>query len=158
KLLLAMKQDPHSSLAVGAMAYYWEVTGNNLLADQYYRKAIVLNPSSGRAQNNYGVFLCRNKQYKKSEKYLLAAANDVKYVQTAASFENAGLCALGIPDDNRAITYFKKALAEDPNRPTSYYELAKLYKKHKMFSLAQQYYNRYKMIMNQNTQLKTFKY
>lgn len=143
KLLLAMQQNPKSATVLDAMAYFWEVTGNNTLADQYYQQAITLEPKSGRALNNYGAYLCRVKQYDLAEKYLLAAANEPNYIDSAAAMENAGLCELLVPNVTQAQVYFKKALQQDPDRSTSYYELARINYNQGNYNVAKQYLNGY---------------
>src|SRR3990167_8950290 len=47
---------PHYPLLWDAFAYYEELLGNIRIAEQDYRYAIQLNPHSGAAHNNYGVF------------------------------------------------------------------------------------------------------
>lgn len=114
KLLLALQQAPHSPIVLDALAYFWEVTGNSEEAKKYYAEAVDRAPHDGAALNNYGVFLCKQKQYSQAEKLLLKAANEENYLNTAKAYENAGLCALEIPDDKKAKAYFAKALQQDP--------------------------------------------
>ena len=76
--------------------------------------------------NNYGTFLCRQGEYKKAETYFLNAIKDVNYIHTAGAYENAGLCALEVPDLAKAKLYFTSALNQDPSRKESLYELAKI--------------------------------
>lgn len=126
KLLLAMEQEPNSADVNAAMAYYFEKTNEIPEAKKYYLKAISLSSSSGAQLNNYGTFLCRQGDYKKAETYFLRAVKDMKYVNTSAAYENAGLCALAIPDNDKAKLYFKSALDNDPSRKESLFELVKL--------------------------------
>lgn len=143
KLLLALQQNPHSITAVDATAYFWEVTGNGASADQYYRLAISLNPKSGQALNNYGTFLCRNKHYVAAKNYLLSAASQREYIDSAAALENLGLCELAAKHIEQAEKYFTEALQQDPNRSTSSYELAKLYYQKGDYYSAKQYLKEY---------------
>lgn len=126
KLLTAMEQEPESADVNAAMAYYFEQTSELEEAKKYYLKAIALSSNSGAQFNNYGTFLCRQGEYKKAESYFLKAVKDVKYVHTSGAYENAGLCALEVPDIEKARLYFSKALNQDPSRRESLYELAKM--------------------------------
>lgn len=126
KILLALSQAPESPLVNGAMAYFLERTGNISAAKNYYLKAMKFAPNGGAQMNNFGAFLCRQGHYEEAEEYFLKAANDVRYENTAGAFENAGLCAIEIPDYKKAETYFKKALQQDPARKSSLYELVKI--------------------------------
>lgn len=126
KLLLALSLAPKYPPAWYTMAYYWEVTGNTQKANDYYLRAIALAPKNGDSLNNYGTFLCHSGQAKQSIHYFLAAIKDPNYIETSAAYENAGLCALRIPDINQAKNYFSKALITDPNRDRSLFELASI--------------------------------
>lgn len=146
KLLLALQQNPNSPTVLDAMAYFWETTGNQALASKNYKKAIAIAPHSGRALNNYGAYLCRQKRYQLAENYLLAAANKPTYTDSAAAFENAGLCELAIPNDEKAKGYFTRAIEQDRNRPVSYFELARLNYRQGDCRLAKKYLKGYNKI------------
>ena len=126
KLLTALELAPDYPPALDAMAYYQEKTGNLNTAQHYYQKSLHESQESGTSLNNYGAFLCRNGQYPAAINYFIRATTDPKYLQVAGAYENAGLCALKIPDESAAIIYFEQALQEDPKRPTALLELAKL--------------------------------
>ena len=126
KLLLALRQAPHWPPALDAMAYYLEMTGDNALAQQYYKKALYFAPQEGRSQNNYGAYLCRTGQYSRAIDHFIKAVQDPNYIETAEAYENAGLCALKIPNNALAEQYFLKAIRLDPHRETSMLELAHL--------------------------------
>ncbi|HBD7125782.1 TPA: type IV pilus biogenesis/stability protein PilF/PilW [Legionella pneumophila] len=106
KLLTALEQQPDSADVNAALAYYFEQTKELEQAKKFYHKAITLSQNGGAQLNNYGAFLCRQGDYK-----------------------NAGLCAMAIPDHDKAILYFTKALNQDPSRKESLYELVKLQSK-----------------------------
>lgn len=123
KLLSALEQDSSSPDVNAAMAYYFEQTKELEQSEKYYLKAIALSSNSGAQLNNYGTFLCRQGLYPKAEPYFLRAVQDEHYVHTGGAYENAGLCALAIPDLDKAMWYFTKALNQDPSRRVSLYEL-----------------------------------
>jgi type IV pilus assembly protein PilF len=126
KLLTALKQEPTSAQAHAGMAYYFEQTNEISQAKKYYLKAISLSSDEGAQLNNYGTFLCRQGDYKTAEIYFLKAVKDMNYVHTAGAYENAGFCALAIPNNEKAQFYLTKALDQDPLRRESLYELVKL--------------------------------
>lgn len=143
KLLKALEQDPNSATTNGAMAYYLEVTANIPQADAYYRKAISFAEDKGPALNNYGGFLCRQKQYQNAEQYFLRAVAVPTYVRSSEAYENAGLCELKLPNIAKAKQYFQRALEQDPKRSSSLYELARLALEENQLTLAKQYLNQY---------------
>ncbi|HDU7970800.1 TPA: type IV pilus biogenesis/stability protein PilW [Legionella pneumophila] len=129
KLLTALEQQPDSADVNAALAYYFEQTKELEQAKKFYHKAITLSQNGGAQLNNYGAFLCRQGDYKNAETYFLKAVKDQNYVHTSGAYENAGLCAMAIPDHDKAILYFTKALNQDPSRKESLYELVKLQSK-----------------------------
>jgi type IV pilus assembly protein PilF len=126
KLLTALKQEPNSPDINAAMAYYLEQTNDLDAARKYYLKAISLSANSGAQLNNYGSFLCKQGEYKKADEYFIRAIKDTQYINTAGAYENAGLCALAAPENEKAKYYFKQALSQDPSKNTSLYEWVKL--------------------------------
>lgn len=143
KLLLATEQDPESVAAWNGMAYYMQTVGDNASADKAYQKALALKPKQGDTLNNYGVFLCQQGKPKAAINYFQDATHDPAYVTTAQAYENAGLCALKIPNSSLATTFFTKALANDPRLPTANLELAQLAWQNHDVTRAQYYLKRY---------------
>lgn len=151
KLLLAEQQAPGSLQAQGAMGYFLESTGNLTAADAYYRRALALNPRSGAAQNNYGTFLCRRGKYSEADQHFLLALQDPAYLNTAQVYENAGLCAMQIPDTDKAIGYFTQAITQDPKRAIAWLELGRISYQTKEYQLAQQYLDHYMQLVKEPT-------
>jgi type IV pilus assembly protein PilF len=116
KCLLALQQAPHWPPALNAMAYLYERTGDVERAEEYYKRALRGSSDQATTQNNYGAFLCRQARYETGVKYIIKAARDETYINAAKAYENAGLCAMQIPDKEKAIAYFKRALLLDPRR------------------------------------------
>lgn len=126
KLLLAEQQAPNNPAVHDAMAYFFERVGETSKAECYYQKAVQLMPRSGATQNNYGTFLCRQKRYQQALLHFQLAIADPSYLYSAQVYENAGLCALRIPDHQAAIAFFKRALQQNPNNRRVLFEMAKL--------------------------------
>ncbi len=151
KLLLALTQAPHIPEPWYAMGYFLETTGNKEEAQEYYVKAIKIAPSRGDVQNNFGTFLCRQGRYEDSIQHFMLAVKDPDYISPADAYENAGMCALKIPNHPLADQYFALALKQDPNRPISYLNLAEMdYKKGDMTS-ARKNLNHFDAISPPNT-------
>lgn len=128
KLLLALEQGPNIPEPWYSMAYFLEATGNKDDASIYYQKAISVAPTRGDAQNNYGTFLCRSGEYRAAVEHFMLAVKDPTYLDPADAYENAGLCALKIPDKAMASKYFSQALQQDPSRTVSERKLRDLNK------------------------------
>lgn len=143
KLLLALEQAPQWAPAQDAMGYFLMQTGDAEGAEKYFQAALAIDPKNGAANNNYGSFLCRNKRYAEAEQHFLTAVHDPSYVNMADAYENAGLCALEIPDVDKAEKYLQKASLEDPNRASTFYDLCKLYFNKEDYNKANDYLARY---------------
>jgi type IV pilus assembly protein PilF len=126
KLLIALQEAPNIPETWYSMGYFLETTGNKAEAQKYYLKAIDLAPSRGDTHNNYGTYLCRIGNYKASIQQFVMATEDPDYLNSGAAFENAGYCALKIPDKTLAKMYFTKAVEHDPSRSASASELGYL--------------------------------
>ena len=129
KLITAVDLAPNDPDVNMAMGYFLEKTGDLPRARAFYKKALTSAPNSGVQLNNYGTFLCRTGHYKQAEIYFLKAVNELHSIHSAGAYENAGLCAAAIPDDKKAIYYFKKALEQEPNRKQSLAEIARIERK-----------------------------
>lgn len=143
KILLATVQDPESVAAWNSMAYYMQTVGDNAAAEKAYQKALALKPNQGDTLNNYGVFLCQQGKPKAAISYFQEATQDPAYVTTAQAYENAGLCALKIPNSSLATTFFTQALANDPKLATPNLELAQIAWQNHDVTRAQYYLKRY---------------
>jgi type IV pilus assembly protein PilF len=143
KLLLALEEAPHWPPSLDAMAFYLEITGESGQADDYYRQAIRRAPHDGSSHNNYGTYLCRKGEYALAIDQFMRAVKDPLYLDTAKAYENAGLCALKMPNDTLANQFFIKALRLDPRRDTSMLELANLRLKASHFEEGNRYITTY---------------
>ncbi len=146
KLNRAMKLAPELPEAHYGMAFYFDKVGEVEAAKKAYKHAIALHPKGGIEHNNYGTFLYRQKEYRAAEKEFLKALKDPEYTNAAQAFENAGLCVLEIPDQARAIQYFKSALSHDPKCFKALLELAYIEYFNKNVETAMHYYSQYTQI------------
>jgi type IV pilus assembly protein PilF len=110
EFLSAQKLNPADPAAWYGMAYLNEILGELSEAEKYYKHAINVSPQDGPAHNNYGVFLYKEKCCDLALKHFLLAIKDPAYLDTAATYENMGLCALKMLNKQLADEYFHKAL------------------------------------------------
>jgi type IV pilus assembly protein PilF len=61
KIQLALTEAPHDPLVLDSMGYYYEKTGESELANKYFLGALLYNPDSKAARDNYKAFLYRNR-------------------------------------------------------------------------------------------------
>lgn len=143
KLKRALEQDPNSIAAHHYLAELYKALNNHELAEEHYKKALRLDSNDPAIQNNYAVFLCDRKRYEEAEKHFLQATKISSYRHPEEAYENAGLCALRIPDTKRAETYFRRALEINPLLPNALYQMALLSFNAQQFLPARAFIQRY---------------
>ena len=138
--------NPEDAAAQHSIALAYQQYGRPELADKHYLLALDLDGENGLINNNYGGFLCREKRYAESVKYFDTAVNDIKYATPSRALENAGLCALRIPDNKMAETYFRRAVKINQQLPVSLLELAKLSLLNKKYLSVRAFLQRYENV------------
>jgi len=126
KLEKALQQDPKLAMAHHYIAELYRQTGDYEQAGKHFERALKLDPRDPLLQNNYGVFLCDQKRYKEADERFLKIAAMPTYKHPDEAYENAGLCALRIPDLVKAEKYFRQALEINPRLHSSLYQMAQL--------------------------------
>lgn len=152
KFLTALDSAPSLPEAWYSMGYFLEVTGNKEEADFHYARAVSLAPQRGDTQNNYGTYLCRAGDYRGAIQHFKLAIQDPTYLDIAGAYENAGLCAMHIPDIKLAAQYFNQAISQDPHRPVSLINLAELNFKLGRYQAARENLDQYLLIAPSTSQ------
>ena len=143
KLQHALKLNPDSPNANHFIAELYRKLGKNREAEEHYRKAMSLTPTDPMLLNNYGVFLCSQGRLEEAVKKFLAAVKQPFYKTPEVAYNNAGLCAMQIPDEAKAEEYFRSALRFNPRMPDALYELADLNFKQQKYLNARAFVQRY---------------
>ena len=143
KLLHALELNPDSASANNYIAELYRKLGKNNEAERHYRKALSLTPSDPMLLNNYGVFLCSQHHLEEALKRFQEAVKQPFYKTPEVAYDNAGLCALQIPDEAKAEEYFRTALRLNPRMPDALYELADLSYKQEKYLHARAFVQRY---------------
>lgn len=125
-LELAIKYAPNYYRTLNSIAYYYQLVGENNLAEQTYKKAMRESPKNSEVLNNYGAFLCRLGQYEKADEFFTRAIEQPKNYQVIDSLENAAICSLKSGNRAEAEHYFTRSLEYDPDRYFSLIQLSKL--------------------------------
>ena len=115
KLQKAIDADANYAPAHHSLALTYQEFGQMDLAEQHYRIALKLSPQDGGVHNNLGAFLCGLRRFEEGEAQFRAALLDPAYATPATALENAGLCALRIPNHDKAENYLRQALKVDAN-------------------------------------------
>lgn len=143
KLQKALEASPNNPKAHSSIALLYEQIGDNENANKHYRTALRLDPGDGATHNNYAVFLCRIGEYQQAEKHFLTAINSRGYRTQAGAYENLGVCALGIPDYEKAETYLRKSLQINPKMPLALLKMASISLEKKRYLSGRAYLQRF---------------
>ena len=142
----ALEFNPRSADVQFAMAYYYQLVGDNLRAEEYYETAIDLAPNNGDIANSYGAFKCQNGEYEKVKAYFFDAINNRLYANAAQTYENLALCAQSQGKLDEAIGYFQDALKHQPARGKSLFLLSELYTVSEQWELAESTLRKYERV------------
>jgi type IV pilus assembly protein PilF len=114
RLTLSTELDPKMAKAYSTLALTYEALDNERLATQSYEMAIKVAPRDFNVQNNYAVFLCRQRDFDGAKKYFEKAASAETNDFSERTLTNAGVCLLQKPDQEEAERLFRKALEIRP--------------------------------------------
>lgn len=142
----ALEFNPRSADVQFAMAYYYQLVGDNLRAEEYYETAIDLAPNNGDIANSYGAFKCQNGEYEKAKAYFFDAINNRLYANAAQTYENLALCAQSQGKLDEAIGFFQDALKHQPARGKSLFLLSELYTVSEQWELAESTLRKYERV------------
>ena len=142
----ALEFNPRSADVQYAMAYYYQLVGDNLRAEEFYKTAIDLAPNNGDIANSYGAFKCQNGDYEKAKAYFFEAINNRLYANAAQTYENLALCAQSQRKLDEAIGYFEDALQHQPARGKTLFLLSELYIVSQQWDLAESTLQKYQRV------------
>lgn len=120
----ASELNPKSIEGPLALAYYYQVVGDKLSAEKEYEKLLSSHSNDPDVLNNYGTFLCRNKNYDRADALFQRAVAQPSYLKMDSTYENAGLCAESAGKYDNALKYYRLALGYSPNNTNLMLELA----------------------------------
>ena len=122
----AIELSPNDPDAYLAMAYYYETVGDRISAEKTYQKLLSGHGNNPDVLNNYGTFLCRNKNYSDADEMFMRAVAQPRYLKMDDSYENAGICAVQAGQKAKATEYYRKALSYNPNKAKLLLALAQI--------------------------------
>ncbi|BFT29677.1 hypothetical protein D210916BOD24_08530 [Alteromonas sp. D210916BOD_24] len=142
----ALEFNPDSADVQYAMAYYYQLVGDDARAQGFYETALELAPNNGDIANSYGAFKCQLGEYESAKAYFFQAINSQRYANAAQTYENLALCAQSQGKIDEAINYFQDALKHQPTRVKSLFLLSELYVMTEQWGEASQTLQRYNKV------------
>lgn len=109
----SLKIDDSHADTLNSLGYIYSLDGKNLnQAKKLVEKALKLDPSNGAYLDSLGWIYFKKRQYKKAEKFLLEAVNNL---QDPAIFEHLGDLYIIFEDIEKAVEYYKAGLKMNPD-------------------------------------------
>lgn len=110
-------------------------------ADQYFKKAITLDPDFVQARNNYGVYLSQMDRYKEAAEQFEIAGATLGYEGRIGALENLGRTYLQLNDNPAAAKAFLRALDGNRSSIIAHIELVDLLLEQQRVQQAQRLYD-----------------
>jgi len=114
RLMGAVELDPKMAKGYSTLGLTYEALGNLRLATEAYENAIKAAPQDFDVQNNYAVFLCKQRDFDGAKKYFEKAASARTNDYAERTLTNAGMCLAQEPDLEEAEKFYRKALEVRP--------------------------------------------
>ena len=112
RILLA--SNPQNEVALNNLACLVEDMGRETEAETLYEKALVLNPDYVEARNNYGVLLCKRKQYTAGIEQMEAAT--LSRPSCLPPHYNLGKAYFEVGNHQAAVRHWERYLKQDASR------------------------------------------
>ena len=142
----ALAADINHADAHTVIALLYERIGDNVKAEEHYRRAAQLMPKSGNENNNYGAFLCKLGRYDESEVYFVRAVADPFYQTPVVALTNSGTCAIKGGKLDIAEKDLRAALDRDPGNSEALFQMATVLYRRDNFFRARAFIQRYEAV------------
>jgi type IV pilus assembly protein PilF len=139
----ALQFAPYLAEAHYGIAYYYQVVGENELADDAYKEAISRDRNNADIANSYGAFLCQRGDYDKAKRYFLSAVKNTAYNNVAETYENLAICSQTQENYRDAVVYLSSAINHQPRRAKSLRLMTELLIETEQWQQAKDYLSRY---------------
>lgn len=140
--LKAEKIDPGNHDIQNEIALVYQKIDQYDLALLHYKKAIQLKPDFSEAYNNMGVLYSILGQFDDALDCFNRALSNILYKTPHFACHNIGLVYLEKNETEKAIEFFKKSIAIDPEYLEAYFDLAGVYEKSGRFNDVIDTYNK----------------
>lgn len=134
--------DPNFADAHNLRGLIYMRLGDNRLAEDAFKRALVLKPRDGNVLHNYAWMLCQDNRFAESTAYFNQAVAAPQYLDQAKSYMALGICQARAGQSTEAEKSLVHSYEMDAANPYTGYELAKLLYARGDFQRAQFYSRR----------------
>ncbi|MFT6590291.1 MAG: type IV pilus assembly protein PilF [Rhodoferax sp.] len=142
ELKKSLVTDPAYGEAYSLRGLIYMRLNDNLLAEESFRRALLLSPHNSYIMHNLGWLLCQQTRYAEAQKLFTQALSNPQYGERAKTFMAQGLCQVRAGQSSQAEQSLLKSYEFDAGNPVTAYNLAFLLYRRGDFSRAQFYVRR----------------
>lgn len=142
ELKQAIAIDPSFADAYNLRGLIYMRMNELVLAEDGFRRAVVLNPRDAYTQHNYGWLLCQQKRYAEADRFFEQAVANPSYTGKAKTLMAHGLCQMNAGQMAEAERTLTRSYELDAGNPITGYNLAQLLFKRGDLAKAQFYIRR----------------
>lgn len=139
----AVAKDSANPNAHNVLALIYQRLGQNVKAEDNYRKALRISPNDPYINNTYGSFLCSLKKLDKALIHFKKTESHPLYSKKWVPLTNAGICALRHGNLELAQEYLRKALQINGKFGIALYNMIDVSVKQENYWSARAYLQRY---------------
>lgn len=142
----AVAADPNSTNAHYVLALIYQRLGKTDLADNHFKRSLVIDKQNFNALNAYGSFLCQQHKFADSYKQFEASTQNPLNQQKEIAYTNAGICAYSDKNPDKAEEYLRMALSANPRFVPAILQMQEITLERKDYKAAQDYVRRYETL------------
>jgi type IV pilus assembly protein PilF len=146
----AIAADPRNANAQNVMGLIYQRLGQNELAEKHFTSAIAIDGHNFYALNAYGSFLCQLRRFDQALAQFDQAVKNPLNRSREVALTNAGLCAYGKGDKDKADSYLRAALASNSRYAPALAQMAELNYDRGDYQAARDYLLRYEQVARHN--------
>lgn len=152
KLKRAVAYEKSYAPAHTMLGVLYETLGMQDQSAEEYRLAVQYDPDGGETNNNYAAFLCRQGQGDEAQRHFQVAFKDPFYATPWVAYANAGLCALGIDELDKAEIYLRQSLEYDAEIASALLSMASLNYRKEQYLSARAFLQRFEAVAERGAQ------
>ncbi len=122
----AIAADPTYGQAFNLRGLIYANLGDDVLAEESFRRALQLNPSDADSMHNYGYYLCKRKRYDESTALFNRALAVPQYRDTARTHFALGVCQAFAGQLAQSDVSLSRSYELDPSSPATASNLAEV--------------------------------
>ena len=123
---LAIAADPTLGAAYNLRGLIYASLGDERLAEESFRRAIVLDPRDGGAMHNFGWYLCQQKRYQEANAEFARAMAAPNYRGTVRTLLAQGVCFAYAGELTDAEKALQRSYELDPSNPSTAVNLSEV--------------------------------